>query len=53
MLRPVHKETGKTMKTKAGGEERREASRARDLRDFQAAVAKGYRNKAIEERLRK
>lgn len=34
------------------GEQHREASRQRDLRDFNDAVNKGYRNRAITERLK-
>lgn len=53
MLRPVEKRTGKTIQANDVGEHRREASRTRDLRDWQAAINKGYRNKAIEERMKK
>ena len=35
------------------GEQRREAKRVREMRDWEMAVNKGYRNKAIEERLKK
>jgi hypothetical protein len=43
----------KTLQERNQGENRREAHRQRDLRDWQDAVNKGYRNKAIEERLKK
>lgn len=52
-LRPVEKRTGKTVQSRDSGEQRREASRARDLRDWQTAINKGYRNQAIEERMKK
>lgn len=35
------------------GERKRDAERTRDLRDWQAAVNKGYRNKALLERMKK
>lgn len=52
-LRGVKPGTDKPKEIRSHGEAAREASRARDLRDWQAAVNKGYRNKAIEERMRK
>lgn len=46
-------------RNKAGGhhthseaQREREARRERDLRDFREAVNKGYRNRAIEERMK-
>lgn len=47
-LRQIERGTNRSKQAQAGGESRREATREREMRDWKAAVDKGYRNKAIE-----
>lgn len=53
MLRETEKSTGRAKRHQSSGENQRDSRRVRECRDFEAAVNKGHRNKAIEEFLRK
>lgn len=52
-LRKIERGTNKAIKSQASGESRRDATREREIRDFKAAVDKGYRNKSIEQFLKR
>jgi hypothetical protein len=53
MLRQTEKQTGQAKRVQPTGENRREARRVRECRDFESALSKGYRNHAIENFLKR